>query len=258
MFIQTSEINGFVLSPATLTAEQIVNLIGDDSTIVGGVGNDHKLNLMLKTELQNRLMRALITPTSAPAETELVGINANNSQVGIGIGQGLEIANGLLNLKAELIKDFDITNGSTNAIITGLDIKENEVYDIYFYGASTTGTGLRLQLGTKQNGYRYMQEFSYWYSSSGSVNVTSGGTVSDTSFNLGETWNYDNQYKINLVRIGNNYFIYSSGLGMDSATNYTRNCRGLVNTSSAIQSLTFSLTGSTFKSGGKILIFKRV
>lgn len=102
MFIQTSEINGFVLSPATLTAEQIVNLIGDDSTIIGGVGNDHKLNLMLKTELQNRLMRALLTPTSAPTETELVGINVNNSQVGIGIGDGFNLENGVLSPKLKI------------------------------------------------------------------------------------------------------------------------------------------------------------
>jgi hypothetical protein len=81
LFIETSDITGFVLSPATLTAEEVLNLISDDGTVIGSVGADNKLNLMLKTELQNRIMRALITPTSAPTETEIVGINVNNSQV---------------------------------------------------------------------------------------------------------------------------------------------------------------------------------
>ena len=140
MFIQTSEINGFVLSPATLTAEQIVNLIGDDSTIIGGVGNDHKLNLMLKTELQNRLMRALITPTSAPSETELVGINANNAQVGIGIGQGLSLIGNVLN--ASSIKLLWQNSNPNNNISTGTINLTSSDYDyLIFVTDKYRGTG---------------------------------------------------------------------------------------------------------------------
>lgn len=96
MFIETSDITGFVLSPATLTAEEVLNLISDDGTVIGSVGADNKLNLMLKTELQKRIMRALVTPTSAPTETELVGINVNNSQVNIQVGDGIKIENGVI------------------------------------------------------------------------------------------------------------------------------------------------------------------
>lgn len=137
MFIQTSEINGFVLSPSTLTAEQIVNLIGDNSTIIGGVGADNKLNLMLKAEIQNRITRALITPTSAPSETELVGINANNSQVSISAGNGINIDNGVISASnMKVLWENQNKNGSDfNAMTITLNSSDYDflmiVYSLY-------------------------------------------------------------------------------------------------------------------------------
>ena len=103
LFIETSDITGFVLSPATLTAKEILNLISDDGTVIGSIGADNKLNLMLKTEIQNRITRALVTPTSAPTETELVGIDENNSQVSISAGNGISIKNNVISgIKSEI------------------------------------------------------------------------------------------------------------------------------------------------------------
>ena len=48
------------------------------------------------TELTPKVMRALITPMSAPSKTELVAVDDGNAQTMIAIGEGLSLENGVL------------------------------------------------------------------------------------------------------------------------------------------------------------------
>ena len=98
IFVETSDITGFALSPSTITAQQIVNIIGDDSSVVGSVDTLGKLLLILDPELQNKISMALSAPRTAPSNTELVGINTANAQAMIGISEDLKIENETLGL----------------------------------------------------------------------------------------------------------------------------------------------------------------
>lgn len=55
--------------------------------------DEHTTNI---SSLNQQSARALKTPIVAPTETELVGINDNNSQVNISVGDGLKLINGAI------------------------------------------------------------------------------------------------------------------------------------------------------------------
>ena len=98
IFLETSGVTGFVLSPSTITAQQIVNIIGNDSSVVGSIDTLGKLLLTLDPVLQNKVTMALSAPITAPLNTELVGINTANAQVMIGTSEDLKIENETLGL----------------------------------------------------------------------------------------------------------------------------------------------------------------
>lgn len=111
MFIETSDIVGFVLSPSTLTAEQITNIIGEDGSVMATIGSDGKVMLVLDNALQNKLMKALVTPMTAPSNFELVGIDSSNSQTMVELGDRfvVDVENDEINLSDETIKTLDFS-----------------------------------------------------------------------------------------------------------------------------------------------------
>lgn len=96
-FIQNADIEGFVLVPSTITADQLIHILGDDGSVLPMV-NGKKVNFSLSAELTNKIMRALLTPMSAPPATELVAIESDGSQTFVELGEGLELSNGTLNV----------------------------------------------------------------------------------------------------------------------------------------------------------------
>lgn len=97
IFLETSDYVGFVISPATITAQQLSNIINDSETIIVGLdGSGTKLELQLSANTLNRLMKSLITPMSAPSNIEIVAIDNNNSQIMLELGEGLYVVDGQL------------------------------------------------------------------------------------------------------------------------------------------------------------------
>lgn len=97
IFLETSDYVGFVISPATITANQLYNIIENTDTIVTTLdASGTRLQLSLSSSQVNKLMRALVTPSVAPSGVELVAINTNNSQVLLTLGEGLYVADGQL------------------------------------------------------------------------------------------------------------------------------------------------------------------
>ena len=98
MFLQTADITGFAIMPPTITASQLTHIIDDtDGVVVSLDPTGTMLQLQLNATITNRLARTLVTPMSAPATIELVAVDDGNSQTMLGLGDGLYIANGLLN-----------------------------------------------------------------------------------------------------------------------------------------------------------------
>lgn len=97
IFLETSDYVGFVISPATITAEQLANIIEDTETVVISLDNNGtKLNIQLSADVVNKLAKTLVTPISSPSATELVGVNNQNMQTMIELGAGLVLTNGVL------------------------------------------------------------------------------------------------------------------------------------------------------------------
>lgn len=97
IFLETSDYEGFVISPATITANQLANIIDDTDTIIHSLdASGTKLQLNLSPTQVNKLMKALQTPSVAPSEIELVAISTTNSQILLSLGENLYIENGKL------------------------------------------------------------------------------------------------------------------------------------------------------------------
>lgn len=97
IFLETSDYVGFAISPATITANQLANIIDDTDTIIHSLDpSGTRLRLNLATAQVNKLMRALLTPSVAPSGVELVAISTNNSQIMLTLGEGLYVADGEL------------------------------------------------------------------------------------------------------------------------------------------------------------------
>lgn len=100
IFLETSDYVGFVISPATITAEQLANIIeGTETVIVSLDSNGTKLNIQLSADVVNKLEKALVAPMSSPSTTELVGVNNQNMQTMIELGNGFVLENGVLNIQ---------------------------------------------------------------------------------------------------------------------------------------------------------------
>lgn len=137
MFIETSDIVGFVLSPSTLTAEQITNIIGEDGSVMATIGSDGKVMLVLDNALQNKLMKALVTPMTAPSNFELVGIDSSNSQAMVDLGDRLVVENNEINLSDETIKTLDFAESERQKSKNLFDVKN---------GLDITQKGLKVSI----------------------------------------------------------------------------------------------------------------
>lgn len=98
VFIETSDIVGFVIEPATITASQLTKIIDDtDGIVVGLDSTETKLSLHLNNDITNKLSRTLVAPVSTPSTTELVAVDNSGNQTMLELGTGLNIENGVLN-----------------------------------------------------------------------------------------------------------------------------------------------------------------
>lgn len=158
--------------------------------------------------------------------------------------------------KSELVVEHIIAGGSTNEIIPNLNLKANEIYDIFIVCSSNVASDITLKINNISTGYKYIIKQGYWYEGA-SANMNTNGSINNGSFQIGTTWTTINSFHINLCNFGNYIAIESQETALDSTTNYLRDCSGVVSANTTITSLTFTLSSSTFKSGGKILIFKR-
>ena len=100
IFIETSDIVGFVISPATFTGSQLLNVLSDNGSVIS-MQDGNKVSLSLKADLTNKIMRALVTPVSAPPNTEIVAIDDNGSQTMLELGNSLQVVNGVLDVNAQ-------------------------------------------------------------------------------------------------------------------------------------------------------------
>jgi hypothetical protein len=150
MFIETSDIMGFVLSPSTLTAEQITNIVGEDGSVVATIGSDGKVILTLDNTLQNKLMKALVAPMTAPSNFELVGIDSSNSQAMVDLGDRFVVENDEINLSDETIKTLDFaeaerqenknlwySNKAIDIVTAGLSVKFTPYNQKIVYNGTT-------------------------------------------------------------------------------------------------------------------------
>lgn len=77
------------------------------------------VNLTLSAVLSAKINRALTLPLTAPLSTELVGVGTDYSQKRIGVGENLEIINGVLKLKSELRNIDDIRHDEALSLEVG-------------------------------------------------------------------------------------------------------------------------------------------
>ena len=93
IFLETNDYAGFAISPATITANQLQNIIDDTSTIITSLDpTGTKLKLQLSANQVTRIMKALQTPSTPPSGIEIVGINSSNSQVMLSFGEGIYVS----------------------------------------------------------------------------------------------------------------------------------------------------------------------
>lgn len=99
VFVETSDVVGFVVSPATINAKQLNEVVeSNDSIVVGLDSTETKLSLHLNNEITNKLSRTLVTPVSRPSATELVAVDSSGNQTMLELGTGLSIENNVLNV----------------------------------------------------------------------------------------------------------------------------------------------------------------
>lgn len=109
IFVETSDINGFVLTPANITASQLAEIIDTNGNLVVSLDNTGtKLSFYLSDDTVSKLSRALLTPLNAPEKLELVAVDNTNSQEMLSLGNRFKVETNELGLssKTELTLAF--------------------------------------------------------------------------------------------------------------------------------------------------------
>ncbi len=109
IFVETSDINGFVLTPANITASQLAEIIDANGNLVVSLDNTGtKLSFYLSDDTVSKLSRALLTPLNAPEKLELVAVDNTNSQEMLSLGNRFKVETNELGLSSEteLTLDF--------------------------------------------------------------------------------------------------------------------------------------------------------
>lgn len=96
IFLETSDYKGFAISPSTISAQQLENIIESNDSVVVDT-NGTKLQIHLSADVLNRLQKTLITPTTKPTSTQLVAVDNTGSQQMVALGENLTIEGGKLN-----------------------------------------------------------------------------------------------------------------------------------------------------------------
>lgn len=121
VFIENSDVVGFVIVPSTFTADQLINILGENGSVLP-MANGSKIDFYLSAELTNKIGRALLTPTSAPPNTEIVAIDNQGNQEMLELGDSLTIQNGKLDVNAQLSGTV-VTVGGTPQTTFNADTK---------------------------------------------------------------------------------------------------------------------------------------
>lgn len=109
--------------------EKINNLNVDEiNTQIIDLQNQNQSQQTQITDLQNKINNSLQVPATAPTATELVGIDTNNAQVNIGIGEGLSLENGTLKSTGGGGAKGGIPTVTESEINNPTDESENLVY----------------------------------------------------------------------------------------------------------------------------------
>lgn len=102
IFVETSDINGFVLTPANITASQLAEIIDTNGNLVVSLDNTGtKLSFYLSDDTVSKLSRALLTPLNAPEKLELVAVDNTNSQEMLSLGDRFKVETNELGLSSE-------------------------------------------------------------------------------------------------------------------------------------------------------------
>jgi hypothetical protein len=117
LFIDTTDIKGFVLSPSPVLADQLLNTIDDSETIIVSLDSTgSKVQLHLAASINNKLARMLVTPMTKPGSTELVAVGSDGMQTMLELGDGLSIVNGKLVASGGGSADLSQINALLDAI----------------------------------------------------------------------------------------------------------------------------------------------
>ena len=145
----------------TINATIKTNITGSEDIIFDANEDGTAIEIHLDNEVRNKLAKALVTPMSAPTSTELVGINSNNAQIGIAIGEGLTLLNNTLsasggggtsdglsvkmlefnNADALVNKLVEITNTNPTGLLK-LSIKSQSAKTAQFSGFTMSTSGV--------------------------------------------------------------------------------------------------------------------
>ena len=102
IFVETSDITGFVLTPANITASQLAEIIDTNGNLVVSLDNTGtKLSFYLSDDTVSKLSRALLTPLNAPEKLELVAVDNTNSQEMLSLGDRFKVETNELGLSSE-------------------------------------------------------------------------------------------------------------------------------------------------------------
>ena len=185
IFVETSDINGFVLTPANITASQLAEIIDTNGNLVVSLDNTGtKLSFYLSDDTVSKLSRALLTPLNAPEKLELVAVDNTNSQEMLSLGNRFKVETNELGLSNEteltlafaeserqksknLLNILNASSFTTNGVT--LTIEDN----IITLNGTTTGftTFIRPHQSISTNVGKYAFSFKYI---SGTISGNSG------------------------------------------------------------------------------------
>lgn len=203
IFVETSDINGFVLTPANITASQLAKIIDTNGNLVVSLDNTGtKLSFYLSDDTVSKLSRALLTPLNAPEKLELVAVDNTNSQEMLSLSDRFKVENNELDLSSETELTLDFAESerqkSKNLFkvnnVAGYSITKNGVtatinddYTITLNGTCTANSWYNLFTGIS-TGSNFVDTYPKLYLDSNKtytylVRVLSGsysGTASDS------------------------------------------------------------------------------
>ena len=138
IFVETSDITGFVLTPANITASQLAEIIDTNGNLVVSLDNTGtKLSFYLSDDTVSKLSRALLTPLNAPEKLELVAVDNTNSQEMLSLGDRFKVETNELGLSSETELTLDFAESERQKSKNLLEVNN---------GLNATNLGLHVQI----------------------------------------------------------------------------------------------------------------